>query len=93
MNDPVQFTTEYGVTVRVVPTAYGVTVHLRMEQDGDGREASFQLTVAEAQTMIRGLGVVNECAMIGAWGWKEDHAIHIPSYNEGHADAVEEFGQ
>ena len=91
MNDPVEFTTEEGATIRMAPDDGKILVRVRMDEEGDGREVMFWLTSDEAQTFINGLVIVNQQPIVGAWGWHVDRPVHIPSYNLGHADAVEEF--
>lgn len=88
MNDPVEFTTEDGATIRMVPDDGKILVRLRMEQEGDGREVMFWLSAKDAQTFINGLVITNEHPVVGAWGWHHNQPIHIPSYNQGHADAT-----
>jgi hypothetical protein len=87
MNDPVEFTTEDGLRIRMRKDEHGyIVVSLRVD---DGRpEFFFYLTAAEAQEWINGMIVTNEHPVVGAWGWHHNRAIHIPSYNQGHADAT-----
>lgn len=87
MNDPVEFTTEDGMHVRMTTDEHGhISTCLRMD---DGREVIFYLTAAEAQTWINGLFVANNNQhVVGEWGWHHNRPVHIPSYNQGHADAT-----
>lgn len=85
-DNQMDFTNQAGMRTRVFKDEHGHIV-VRWTMD-DGREAIAYYEPQEAQDLINGIVTANNEPMVGAWGFMHGRPIHIPSYNQGHADAT-----
>lgn len=83
----IEFVTEEGVCVDMTQDDHGHIV-VRLSTGGDAAIVTFYLVPQDAQAFINGLVVTNQSPVAGAWGSRNGLPIHIPSYNQGHADAL-----
>lgn len=79
------FTNAEGMRTRVFKDEHG---HIVIRFTVDDRDAIAYFTPEEVQELINGIVRVNNDPIVGAWGLRHGRPIHIPSYNQGHADAT-----